>query len=62
MTTPGKQRGTSSTRPPSRLRLYVPLVVFVIFLGLIVAGLALDEFASVLANAATICLSCIGIE
>jgi len=31
------------------------------FAALIGAGLALDEFRTVLANAITICLSCIGI-
>ena len=41
---------------------YLPYLVFVIFAALIVAGLAFDEFGTVLANAATICLSCIGIQ
>ena len=52
----------SEAQRASRLRSYLPYLVFVIFAALIVAGLALDEFASVLANAATICLSCIGIQ
>lgn len=37
---------------------YTSLLVFAAF---IVAGLAIDEFRSVLANAINICLSCIGI-
>ena len=32
-----------------------------VFAALLAAGLALDEFRSALANAITICLSCIGI-
>jgi hypothetical protein len=39
---------------------YLPGLVFLVFAALIVAGLAFDEFATVLTNAATICLSCIG--
>jgi hypothetical protein len=41
-----------------RLTAYLTLVVFAAFLA---AGLGLDEFRSVLSNAITICLSCIGI-
>ena len=41
-------------------RIY-PYLLLVVFAAMIAAGLALDEFRSVLANAATICLSCIGI-
>lgn len=36
------------------------LVIFA-FIVLLVVGLSLGEFRAVLANAATICLSCIGI-
>jgi hypothetical protein len=42
----------------TRLR---PYLVLACFIALLAAGLALDEFRSVLANAVTICLSCIGI-
>jgi hypothetical protein len=42
----------------TRLR---PYLVLAWFIALLAAGLALDEFRSVLANAVTICLSCIGI-
>jgi hypothetical protein len=42
----------------TRVRAYVVLACFI---ALLAAGLALDEFRFVLANAATICLSCIGI-
>jgi len=60
-------RGRKPPPPPrpsasARRRLTVGLLVFVVFAALVVAGLALDEFQSVLANAATICLSCIGIQ
>ncbi len=41
-----------------RLVSYLSLVVFVAMLA---AGLSLDEFRTALANAITICLSCIGI-
>ena len=37
---------------------YISLVVFA---GLVAAGLFLDEFRTVVVNAITICLSCIGI-
>jgi hypothetical protein len=56
-----RAKATGRQRAP-RLRGYLPYLLFVIFAGLIVAGLALDEFGTVLANAATICLSCIGIQ
>jgi hypothetical protein len=58
----GTRAKAAGTQRASRLRGYLPYLVFVIFAALIVAGLAFDEFASVLANAATICLSCIGIQ
>jgi hypothetical protein len=38
-----------------------PYLVLAVFIALTAAGLAFDEFRSVLANAITICLSCIGI-
>ena len=44
------------------MRRYVAYVSFVVFTGLLVAGLVFDEFAAALANAITVCLSCIGIE
>ena len=63
MSTPGEETKPSPARESGRVsRLLLPLLLFVLFAVLIVAGLAFDEFASVLANAATICLSCIGIE
>ena len=43
------------------MRRYLPYVSFVVFAAFVAAGLALDEFRTVLANAITICLSCIGI-
>jgi hypothetical protein len=39
----------------------VPYLVLAVFVATTVVGLAFDEFRSVLANAITICLSCIGI-
>jgi hypothetical protein len=36
-------------------------LLLVLFAGLLAAGLSLDEFRTALANAVTICLSCIGI-
>ena len=44
----------------SRLR-RTPLVMVVIFLLLLLAGIALDEPSRVLEQARAICLSCIGI-
>jgi hypothetical protein len=44
-----------------RMKRYAAYVSLVAFAGLLVAGLCLDEFGAVLANAITICLSCIGI-
>lgn len=41
-----------------RFAAYLSLAVFV---ALLAAGLSLDEFRTVLGNAITICLSCIGI-
>jgi hypothetical protein len=38
-----------------------PYFVLAVFVAMVAAGLAFDEFRSVLANAVTICLSCIGI-
>lgn len=38
-----------------------PYLVLAVFVAMVAAGLAFDEFRSVLANAATICLDCIGI-
>lgn len=54
--------GAATRGRGSRPRLWLPCVVFVIFAGLLVAGLLLGEFRDVLANAANICLSCIGID
>jgi hypothetical protein len=45
-----------------QLRALLPYVVLVVFVALTVAGLWLGEFRDVLVNAATVCLSCIGIE
>jgi len=36
--------------------------VLIVFAALLVAGLLFGEFRDVLANAANICLSCIGID
>lgn len=44
------------------MRRYVPYISLVVFAALLVAGLCLDEWRTVLANAITVCLSCIGIE
>ncbi len=62
MRAPGTGAKASGTRHASRLRGYLPYLVFIIFAALVVAGLAFDEFGTVWANAATICLSCIGIQ
>ena len=43
------------------MRRYAPYVSLGVFAALVVAGLVLDEFRSVLANAVNVCLSCIGI-
>lgn len=43
------------------MRRYAPWLLLLAFAALVAAGLVLDEFRSVLANAATVCLSCIGI-
>jgi hypothetical protein len=39
----------------------VPYLVLILFIALTAIGLAFDEFRTALANAITICLSCIGI-
>ncbi|MBN1630669.1 MAG: hypothetical protein JW990_12960 [Thermoleophilia bacterium] len=44
-----------------RGRRYATWVSLAVFAGLLIAGLCFDEFGTVLANAITICLSCIGI-
>ena len=38
-----------------------PIIIFVLFLIIMVAGLSLGEYAYVLEKAISICLSCIGI-
>jgi hypothetical protein len=43
------------------MRRYAAYISFAVFVGLLVAGLCFDEFGTVLGNAITICLSCIGI-
>ncbi len=43
------------------MRRYAPYVSLAVFVALVVAGLVLGEFRSVLANAVNVCLSCIGI-
>ncbi len=43
------------------MRRYAAYVSLAVFIGLTVAGLCLDEFRAVVANAINICLSCIGI-
>lgn len=43
------------------MRRYHPYFALVFFATLLVIGLVFDEFRAALANAATICLSCIGI-
>ena len=48
-------RGPMTVR---RLSGYASLAIFV---ALLLAGIFLDEFRSVLVNAANVCLSCIGI-
>ncbi len=39
----------------------LPLILFVLFLVIMIAGLSLGEYAYVLEKAISICLSCIGI-
>ncbi|UCE40537.1 MAG: hypothetical protein JSV17_13930 [Candidatus Aminicenantes bacterium] len=39
----------------------LPLIIFVVFVVIMIAGLSLGEYAYVLEKAVTICLSCIGI-
>lgn len=43
------------------IRRVYPYLTLAFFVAMVAAGLAFDEFRSVLANAVTICLSCIGI-
>jgi hypothetical protein len=43
------------------MRRILPYVILAVFIAITVVGLAFDEFRSVLANAITICLNCIGI-
>lgn len=44
-----------------RLRILCSSIILVVFIGLLAAGLAFDEFRTTLTNAITLCLSCIGI-
>lgn len=39
----------------------LPIILFVLFVVLMIAGLSLGEYVYVLEKAITICLSCIGI-
>jgi hypothetical protein len=39
----------------------LPLLLFVLFVVIMIAGLSIGEYSSVLEKAITICLSCIGI-
>jgi hypothetical protein len=39
----------------------LPLILFVLFVVIMIAGLSLGEYAYVLEKAVSICLSCIGI-
>ena len=43
------------------MRRYVGYAVALLFVEVLIAGLTLHEFGAVLANAITVCLSCIGI-
>jgi len=43
------------------IRRAYPYLVLAVFVAMVIAGLAFGEFRTVLVNAATICLSCIGI-
>ena len=43
------------------MRRRLPWVLFTVFLGLMVAGLILGEYKTVLEKAITVCLDCIGI-
>jgi len=43
------------------MRRYTGYLVLVVFAVLFAVGLSLDEFRTALANAITVCLSCIGI-
>ncbi len=51
-----RSRGTRSV-----MRRYAPYVSLAVFVALVVAGLVLGEFRSVLANAVNVCPGCIGI-
>jgi len=39
----------------------LPIILFILFVVIMIAGLSLGEYSSVLEKAITICLSCIGI-
>jgi hypothetical protein len=52
---------THSVAYDEAMKRLVPYVVLALFVALTAVGLAFDEFRLVLANAITICLSCIGI-
>ena len=59
-----KRGRMSAPRPRPRRgrgRRYAAYISLAVFAGLLIAGLCFDEFGTVLANAITICLSCIGI-
>jgi len=43
------------------MRRRLPWVLFTVFLGLMVVGLILGEYKTVLEKAITVCLDCIGI-
>ncbi len=43
------------------MRRKLSIILFCFFLAVMIAGLALGEFSSVLEKAITVCLSCIGI-
>lgn len=57
-----KRGRLSASRPKrGRVRRYAAYISLGVFVALLVAGLCFEEFGTVLANAITICLSCIGI-
>lgn len=43
------------------MRRKLPWVLLIVFLGIMVAGLLLGEYKTVLEKAVTVCLDCIGI-
>jgi len=43
------------------VRRKLPWVLLIVFLGIMVAGLLLGEYKTVLEKAVTVCLDCIGI-